>query len=1157
MLITEQTPWTAFPRFPRRIFSKELEGEEMNEKENDEAEQKDHINYQSIKISYVNINGLNQQKIANSDMIKDANDSDIICFTETHLKEEDDFPVIDNFIGCHTIVRRNNYLGRNIKGISVYYKESIKDTQVETLVSENGSITILKISNKYWLEFKEIFLIICYKENRESKYKENAYFETVKKYMINFKMRNIILIGDLNGRIGLINDNKKLKLSPRNSQDSVTNNQGKEIITFCNETTLIIANGRLEKGNCTFHKIQKNNVKKSVIDYLIISESIIDNIKEFTIMEPVLYTDHSPMNFKVILQRKSEPSRDNRISNNLKNRISKDKSNYPYKWTPDTEIDFDNTIFKKYCRKLCEKLSKVELTNDEIYEEFIQNKNKAISKSQRSANLVIYSDISRKCRQKYKKLINIWKSNNSDENLRAMLKAKQELNKLLRTEKRKRKFMKLKELKQAKDNKDAKKYWQLINQNRKAKTINKVSRLSAEDFKTQIENRDAQMNPDVNTLDENMESKAKLKDESLDFEFSEIEIEKSLKTMQNNKSSGPDGFVYDILKENFLETKRILWKLYNNVLRNDSSPWNTSWIIPIYKNGNKDEISSYRCINLSSCIEKLLTKIMNNRLNCYLEINKVIHPSQIGFRKGNSVLDNILLLKELMTIYKNRKRPMYLCFIDLSKAFDSIPKNRLKNKLKTILPDTKLLSAITELIDDKVYKILYNGKESAPFKLQNGIPQGDSMSPTLFCLFMNDLFYELERNTPKTSPVYIENTGISAIAYADDILLLSETQSGLITQIKIVQRYCQDNGLRINYEKTKVMIQNTNTDFSHLKLSFKNENKSIEVVEEYKYLGMYICKNNKKHIENLQKKGKKSAYQTAKSLKEFGDINGRMLKDTFEVLTLSKMKYCGELCHNDDLQNLNRIQYQFYKRFFHLKTTTPNYCLIGEFGLKPMEFHFYKAAIMYWTKLITTDVSTLKSVYDHILMNIDSSCYKKTWTRQLKNLLYELNLGQLWVDQLNIVKYNYKSMIISRLNNYFREKWINSAKHSNKGRNYLELSRFDNDMKAYLNIISEDRNVLSLLKFRTGNHNLATEKVERYKHRKLYEECVCTFCNDDKVEDIHHLLCECSKYNGLRKSLIPFLDECSKSELFNILNQINKKQLKLITSFISQTHAFV
>ena len=123
------------------------------------------------------------------------------------------------------------------------------------------------------------------------------------------------------------------------------------------------------------------------------------------------------------------------------------------------------------------------------------------------------------------------------------------------------------------------------------------------------------------------------------------------------------------------ETVCLLEKMYNQIMKDKVIPWKTSWTIPIYKKGAKNSVCSYRGINLSSCIEKLFTKVINKRICTWMSKNRIIHPNQTGFIKGNSVIDNILMIREIIQIYKNKKTPLYTCFIDLSKAFDSIPQN--------------------------------------------------------------------------------------------------------------------------------------------------------------------------------------------------------------------------------------------------------------------------------------------------------------------------------------------------------------------------------------------------------------------------------------------------------------------------------------------------
>ena len=291
---------------------------------------------------------------------------------------------------------------------------------------------------------------------------------------------------------------------------------------------------------------------------------------------------------------------------------------------------------------------------------------------------------------------------------------------------------------------------------------------------------------------------------------------------------------------------------------------------------------------------------------------------------------------------------------------------------------------------------------------------------------------------------------------------------------------------------------------------------------------------------------------TAKMLKEFGQINGNFLKDAFEMLTLSKMKYCGEICFQDNLKILNKVQYQFYKRFCHLKITTAHYYLIGEFGIKPMEYHFYKAALRFWLKLMQVKGrSIIRQLYQYISNNIEEKHFLNTWCWQIKKLLEELKLEALWTNRNNYDQHSYKVIINTRLKEYFREQWIESAKHSHKGLDYLELSLFDCEMKKYLNFIVNDQSVLKMLKIRTGNHTLSVE-IDRYRNRKAYEECICKSCDEEKIEDLYHVIVECPKYNRMRinDEHTKFPQNCTRAELYAILNNVNKLQLKIITQFM-------
>ena len=111
------------------------------------------------------------------------------------------------------------------------------------------------------------------------------------------------------------------------------------------------------------------------------------------------------------------------------------------------------------------------------------------------------------------------------------------------------------------------------------------------------------------------------------------------------------------------------------------SMWRENMIKSIYKGGGTMDTNNYRGIAISSCFSKLICKILFNRLDKYLEDNSIIGSEQIGFRKHCRTTDHILTLKTLIDKAFKASSSLYACFVDLSKAFDTINRQTLFYKM--------------------------------------------------------------------------------------------------------------------------------------------------------------------------------------------------------------------------------------------------------------------------------------------------------------------------------------------------------------------------------------------------------------------------------------------------------------------------------------------
>ena len=123
--------------------------------------------------------------------------------------------------------------------------------------------------------------------------------------------------------------------------------------------------------------------------------------------------------------------------------------------------------------------------------------------------------------------------------------------------------------------------------------------------------------------------------------------------------------------------------LFNKILDLEYFPsvWAIGNVVPVFKKGDKSDANNYRGITIISCLGKLFTKIMNNRINRFVEEKNILSDVQYGFRKDRSTIDCLFIVKGLIDIMFSKGLKLYVCFIDYEKAYDLIDRACLFHKL--------------------------------------------------------------------------------------------------------------------------------------------------------------------------------------------------------------------------------------------------------------------------------------------------------------------------------------------------------------------------------------------------------------------------------------------------------------------------------------------
>ncbi|KAL4113759.1 hypothetical protein QTP88_017332 [Uroleucon formosanum] len=201
--------------------------------------------------------------------------------------------------------------------------------------------------------------------------------------------------------------------------------------------------------------------------------------------------------------------------------------------------------------------------------------------------------------------------------------------------------------------------------------------------------------------------------------------------------------------------------------------WKTAIICPIFKKGNSTKTENYRGISLLDTCYKILTTLILERLNPYIE--EIVGNYQCGFRRGKSTTDHVFALRQIMSKYYEFGKDLHLVFVDYKQAYDSVEREELWKTLIILGIPKKYVKLIKARYEKTLCKVCYLQGISDPFEVKSGLKQGDALSPALFNLALEKII----RDTNDDRRMEISNEQVM-LAYADDIMLMGETKEEII-----------------------------------------------------------------------------------------------------------------------------------------------------------------------------------------------------------------------------------------------------------------------------------------------------------------------------------------------------------------------------------------
>lgn len=396
----------------------------------------------------------------------------------------------------------------------------------------------------------------------------------------------------------------------------------------------------------------------------------------------------------------------------------------------------------------------------------------------------------------------------------------------------------------------------------------------------------------------------------------EPEIKNTIQKLKNTNSTGVDKIQIRTLKETCNHITKPITHIINLMLCTAKFPQQLkdSIVIPIYKNSDKKDIKNYRPISLLNNISKIFERVLHEQITDFIEKNKIISPRQYGFQKHKNCQDALYDLNNKINLAKNDKKYSLCIFLDLCKAFDTIPYNLLIKKLENVGLRGNCVQIIRSYLKNRTQKVSINGKLSNGLTIMCGVPQGTILAPLCFNLFVNNM---LELNVNGEISAFADDTKIFNSATTRDELYKAANEDFLK-----IREWLTVNKLSINLKKTNYIEFNTcNKQTMRQQLEI-NE---ITNTKSTKYLGVIWDEDMKweEHINNIATKLRKIKY---KFLQLRTCVQKEIVMSVYYALVQSHLTF-GITCYGGakitTIDPLFKIQKQILKIIFKKPKSYP------------------------------------------------------------------------------------------------------------------------------------------------------------------------------------------------------------------------------------------
>ena len=486
--------------------------------------------------------------------------------------------------------------------------------------------------------------------------------------------------------------------------------------------------------------------------------------------------------------------------------------------------------------------------------------------------------------------------------------------------------------------------------------------------------------------------------------------------------------------------------------------------------------------------------------------------------KGSRTSDHIFLLQTIIAkVVKKNKSKLYAAFIDFKKAYDTVDRNRLFERLKSLGISGFFFRNIMSMYEKTRYSIKLKNGFLDPIDSNLGLKQGCPLSPMLFNIYIDDVENIFD---DQCNPVEFQNEKIHHFLYADDLVLLSHSAEGLQRSLNNLSGYAKYKCLTINTKKSKTMIFNSTG--KHIKKQFTIEGKALESVNTFCYLGFDVKPSGTvKHAMNtLNGKAKKALRPLMCAIARFNIPAKTSIRlfhtfispiilynvENWGAMTDKKLENFTEIGLFNDTNNskTDLIHRKLLKCILGVSRSCPNISVYGETGEIPLSLKGFRLMLDYWKRLTNLPDESLAKRALKENVNL-----RTNWIRTIEKLVRTFNL----LESCNTNK-QFKKASKQNILKYYKNSWTYKLAHPDQTRlKVYQMIKKEFESSKHLDLNQfEWRKIIS--KIRCSDHPL---EIEKGRHRNTPRgERICKTCTEGSIEDEEHFLMKCKTYQPLR-----------------------------------------